>query len=65
MSSTTSLRRPRQGRMLAGVVAGLADRFGLDRTLARVLYAVISILSAAFPGLLVYLICWFIIPEGD
>lgn len=65
MSPTTALRRPRQGRMLAGVVAGLADRFGMDRTLARVLYTVISIISAAFPGILVYVVCWFIIPEGE
>ncbi|HZN04570.1 MAG TPA: PspC domain-containing protein, partial [Candidatus Polarisedimenticolia bacterium] len=39
------LRRPRQGRMVAGVVAGLADRFAMDRTLARVLYVVVSIVS--------------------
>jgi len=65
MSSTTSLRRPRGGRMIAGVVAGLADRFGMDRTLARVIYAVVSIVSVGFPGILVYLVCWAIIPEGD
>jgi phage shock protein C len=65
MSPTNALRRPRSGRMIAGVVAGMADRFGMDRTLARVLYAVVSVLSAAFPGILVYVICWFIIPEGD
>ena len=47
------LRRPRQGRMVAGVVAGLADRFGMDRTLARVLYVVVSIVSVAFPGILI------------
>lgn len=59
------LRRPRQGRMIAGVVAGLADRFGLERTLARVLYVIVSIVSVAFPGLLVYFLLWIIIPEGD
>lgn len=59
------LRRPRQGRMIAGVVAGLADRFGMDRTLARVLYVVVSIVSVAFPGILVYLLLWIIIPEAD
>ena len=59
------LRRPRQGRMIAGVVAGLADRFGLKRTLARVLYVIVSIVSVAFPGLLVYFLLWIIIPEGD
>jgi len=65
MSSTRALRRPRGGRMLAGVVAGLADRFGMDRTLARVIYVVVSIISVAFPGILVYMVCWLIIPEGD
>ena len=65
MSATSVLRRPRAGRMIAGVVAGLADRFGMDRTLARVVYVVVSILSAAFPGILIYVLCWIIIPEGE
>jgi phage shock protein C len=51
--------------MIAGVVAGLAKYFGLDLTLARVLYVVISIVSAAFPGILVYAILWAIVPEGE
>jgi phage shock protein C len=51
--------------MIAGVVAGLADRFGLERTLARVLYVILSVVSVAFPGILVYLLFWIIIPEGD
>jgi len=59
------LRRPKQGRMIAGVVAGLADRFDLERTLARVIYVILSVVSVAFPGILVYLILWFVIPEGD
>lgn len=59
------LRRSRSDRMIAGVVAGLARYFDLDPTLARVLYVVVSILSAAFPGILVYIALWIIIPEGD
>jgi len=59
------LRRSRSDRKIAGVVAGLAKYFGLDPTLARVLYVVISIVSAAFPGILVYLLLWLIIPEED
>lgn len=62
---SASLRRPRQGRMIAGVVAGLADRFNMERTLARVLYVVVSIVSVAFPGILVYILLWIIIPESD
>ena len=51
--------------MIAGVVAGLAQYFGLDPTLARGGYVIASIVSAAFPGILVYGLLWGIIPEGD
>jgi phage shock protein C len=51
--------------MIAGVVGGLADYWSLDPTLARVMFVVVSILSAAFPGILVYAVLWLIIPEGE
>jgi phage shock protein C len=51
--------------MMAGVVAGLAKYFDLDPTLARVLYVVASIVSAAFPGILVYILLWVIVPQED
>lgn len=57
------LRRSRSDRMIAGVVGGLARYAGMDPTLARVIYVVASFLSAAFPGLLVYVILWLLIPE--
>ena len=49
--------------MIAGVIAGFAEYFNIDPTLLRVIYVIVSILSTGFPGLLVYLICWAIIPE--
>ena len=57
------LRRSSSKRMIAGVVGGLADYFGLDVTLARVLYVIVSIVSAAFPGIVVYIILWILIPQ--
>lgn len=59
------LRRSKTNRMLAGVVGGLAEYFGVDPTLLRVIYVVGSLVSAAFPGLLVYLLLWLLIPEAD
>lgn len=59
------LRRSRSDRMIAGVVGGLAHYFGIDPTLARVGYAVLSILSAAFPGVLVYILMWIIVPKEE
>jgi phage shock protein PspC (stress-responsive transcriptional regulator) len=58
-----SLRRSRSNRMIGGVVAGLADYIGMDPVLARVLYVLISVCSAAFPGILVYLILWVVMPD--
>lgn len=59
------LRRPRTNRQIAGVVGGLAEYFKVDVTLLRVIYVVASVASAAFPGVLVYLLLWLLIPEGD
>ena len=58
------LRRSRAYRMIGGVVGGLAEYLGIDPTLARVGYVVLSVISAGFPGLLVYLVLWMVIPEA-
>jgi phage shock protein PspC (stress-responsive transcriptional regulator) len=55
------LRRSRN-RMIAGVCGGLAEWLGWDPTLVRVLYVIVSILSAAFPGTIVYIILWIVMP---
>ncbi len=57
------LRRSRSNRTVAGVVGGLAEYFDIDPTLARALFVIGSIVSAAFPGLIVYVALWVIIPE--
>lgn len=51
--------------MIAGVVGGLARYFGFDPTIARVIYVILSIISAAFPGILVYLLLWLVMPQED
>ena len=61
--STTTLSRSLNDRMIAGVVGGIARRFGWISTLLRVLFVIVSIASAAFPGILVYLILWLLIPN--
>ena len=51
--------------MIAGVCGGLAAWLGWDPTLVRALYVVLSVCSAAFPGILVYVVFWLVMPEGD
>ncbi|GAB3092249.1 PspC domain-containing protein [Lysobacter terrae] len=63
MNAPRTLSRSRHDRMLAGVMGGIAQRFGWNSTLVRVLYVLLSVVSAAFPGIIVYLILWLLIPE--
>jgi phage shock protein PspC (stress-responsive transcriptional regulator) len=56
-----SLVRPRDGRVIAGVCAGIADRYGWSRTTVRVLFVLSTIIPG--PQFLVYLALWFLIPE--
>ncbi|MEP5105984.1 MAG: PspC domain-containing protein [Ekhidna sp.] len=49
-------------RMLGGVCAGIAEYLGWDPTLVRIAYIILSIVSAAFPGILVYIILWVVMP---
>ena len=52
-------------KMLAGVCGGIAEYFEIDPTLVRVCYAALSFFSAAFPGLILYIILMLIMPEKD
>jgi len=56
------LVRSLNGRMLAGVCAGVSDYFGVDVTLVRVIFAVVCVFTVG-AGVLAYLAAWVIIPE--
>jgi phage shock protein PspC (stress-responsive transcriptional regulator) len=59
------LLRSRDQRMLAGVCGGIAEWLGWSATLVRVLFVLVSVLSAAFPGILAYIILWILMPERE
>jgi phage shock protein PspC (stress-responsive transcriptional regulator) len=65
MTATPPLRRSRRNRMIGGVMGGLARHFGFSPNGLRIVYVIGSILSAAFPGALVYVILWLLIPLED
>ena len=56
------LTRSNKYKMIAGVCGGLAEYFGMDPTVVRVAYVLISIVSAAFPGILAYIVLMFVLP---
>lgn len=58
------LHRSRRHRIIAGVCGGIADWLGWRPTPVRILYVVVSVLSAAFPGIVAYVILWILMPKA-
>ncbi len=56
------LTRSRDNRVIAGVCGGIAEWLEWDPAVVRVAYVLVSILSVAFPGILVYIALWLIMP---
>ena len=56
------LHRSRNHKIIAGVCGGLADWLGWSPTMVRVIFVTVAILSAAFPGIIVYLVLWVLMP---
>jgi len=59
------LNRSNKEKMIAGVCGGIAKYFDMDPSIVRIIYVVVSVLSVAFPGILVYIIMWIIIPKSE
>ncbi len=59
------LHRSASNRLIGGVCGGLAAWLGWNPTVVRLLYVLISILSVAFPGIIVYILLWIVMPLGD
>jgi phage shock protein C len=52
-------------KIIAGVCGGLAEYFNWDPTIVRAGYVLLSILSIGFPGILVYIILWIVMPPPE
>jgi phage shock protein C len=62
MNDRKQLIRPIEGRMIAGVCAGIGDYFGIDANIVRLVFAMLTIFSIGV-GALVYLVAWAVVPE--
>jgi len=49
-------------KIIAGVLAGFGEYLDVDPTIIRIIYVLLSIFTAGFPGLLIYLILWLVMP---
>jgi phage shock protein PspC (stress-responsive transcriptional regulator) len=65
MNGSQGISRDTRNGMIGGVCAGLARHFGWSVSGTRVVYVLVSVLSAAFPGIFVYIILWLLLPKSD
>jgi phage shock protein C len=64
MTSRARLTRSND-RIIAGVCSGIAEFLGWAPLAVRALYVLVSVVSAAFPGIIAYLILWWVMPATD
>lgn len=60
-----SIQRSRRNKIVAGVLGGVADHYGWSATRLRIVYLLVSVLSAGFPGMLVYAALWLLLPQAE
>lgn len=65
MAKLAKLHRSQNNRMIAGVMGGIAEYVGWSPIWVRVLFFIVSTLSAAVPGILIYIILWIIMPKAN
>ncbi|MEI6139930.1 MAG: PspC domain-containing protein [Mariniphaga sp.] len=65
LNSPKRLTRSRNDRMLAGVCGGIADYLIVDPTVVRLVFALATFFTVVFPGILIYLVMWIIVPKDQ
>ena len=58
------LTRSTTDRWLAGVCGGIGEYFEVDPNLIRVIWVILSVLTTFFPGVIIYILLWIILPES-
>ena len=64
MATLAKLHRSKNNRMIAGVMGGIAEYVGWSPNWVRILFVVISSLSAGIPGILIYIVLWLVMPNA-
>ena len=59
------LTKSNKNTMISGICGGIAEHFDWDPTVVRICYVILSICTAAFPGILMYILLYFIMPDAE
>lgn len=63
MDNSKKLTRSKDNRMIAGVCGGLAEYFSIDPTIVRLIYALFTLFTVGFAGVIAYVVMCFVVPE--
>ena len=63
LNSPKRLTRSRNDRLLAGICGGFANYLEVDPTIVRLVFVLATFFTVVFPGILIYLIMWIIVPK--
>jgi phage shock protein C len=63
LNSPKRLTRSRTDRMLAGICGGIANYLVVDPTIVRLVFALATFFTVVFPGVMIYLIMWIVVPK--
>lgn len=63
LNSPKRLTRSRKDKILAGVCSGIAEYMAVDPTIVRLVFALATFFTVVFPGIMIYLVMWIVVPE--
>lgn len=63
LNTPKRLTRSSKDKMLAGICGGIADYMVVDPTIIRLVFALATFFTVVFPGVLIYLIMWIVVPK--
>ena len=52
-----------QDQWIAGICGGIAQYFGWDKNLTRIIWLLLSLFTAGFPGIIAYIVLWILMPK--
>lgn len=59
------LKLSSKSKFIAGVCAGIAEYFNIDSTIVRIIFILLAIIFEIAPIVIIYIICWAVMPSSD
>ena len=65
MATGKKLLRSESDKWIAGLCGGISEYFDIDAALVRIIYLLLTFFSAGFPGIMIYMVLWLVMPKEN